>query len=126
MIGSYERLLIAAPALLLAIREHGIGGIFSPNPVVWNHLAAVLGPMHVHDAQVHDAEGHEADARVTGAVAHVHWHGVLARHRHDVDDGAVEQQLLGTDHIVLLQPVAETVGQGFQRREGLGIGLFGR
>lgn len=30
-------------ALRQAIRDYGIGGIYTPNPVIWNHLQGVLG-----------------------------------------------------------------------------------
>jgi hypothetical protein len=40
--------------------------------------------------------------------------------------GTIKQQFLSTDHIILLQPVAETVGQGLKYLEGLNIGLLWR
>lgn len=47
-------------ALARAIRELGIGGIYSPNPLVWNHLNAVLGTLApgvrlVNDSPIDDA-----------------------------------------------------------------------
>lgn len=47
-------------ALAKAIRELGVGGIYSPNPVVWNHLRAVLdtlapGVRLVNDSPIDDA-----------------------------------------------------------------------
>jgi hypothetical protein len=36
--------------------------------------------------------------------------------------GAIEQQFLGTDHVVLFQPVAETIGHRFQHIERFDIG----
>lgn len=47
-------------ALARAIRDMGVGGIYTPNPVVWNHLHAVLGTLApgvglVNDSPVDDA-----------------------------------------------------------------------